>query len=78
MEISIFLHYLMMALVFQNLHCQVVGRNRLSNIIPDMCEVAGSEGRKTGHSGKVTCDASLYQQDFGDQLIKEQSGHCSL
>ena len=29
---------------------QVVGRNRLSNIIPDMCKAAGIEGRKTGHS----------------------------
>ena len=28
---------------------QVVGRNRLSKIILDMCKAAGIEGRKTGH-----------------------------
>ena len=28
-------------------------------------------GYKTGHSGKVTCAATLYQQNFSDQLIKE-------
>ena len=29
-------------------------------------------------TGKVTCATSLYQQDFGDQLIKERTGHRSL
>ena len=57
---------------------QPVGRNKLSQIIPDMCEAAKISGRKTGHSGKVSCATSLYQQDFSDQLIKERTGHRSL
>ena len=56
---------------------QVVGRNRLSKIILDMCKAAGIEGRKLVIS-KVTCATSLYQQDFGDQLIKERTGYHSL
>ncbi len=57
---------------------QPVGRNKLSQIIPQMCKEAGIEGRKTGHSGKVTCATALYRQDFSDQLIKERTGHRSL
>ena len=55
-----------------------VGRNKLSQIIPDMCKAVKISGRKTGHSWKVTCATSLYQQDFSDQLIKERTGHRSL
>ena len=43
-----------------------------------MCKAAGIEGRKTGHSGKVTCATALYQQSFSDQLIKERTGHRSI
>ena len=34
---------------------QPVGRNRLPQFIPQMCQAAGIQGRKTRHSGKVTC-----------------------
>ena len=57
---------------------QPVGRNMLSKIIPDMCKEAGVQGRKTGHSGKVTCATVLYHAKFDDQLIKERTGHRSL
>ena len=57
---------------------QPVGRNKLAQIIPDMCKEAGIQGRKTGHSGKVTCATTLYRQNFSDQLIKECTGHRSL
>ncbi len=57
---------------------QAVGRNRLSKIVPKMCKPAGVDKRKTGHSGKVTCATSLYQQNFDDQLIKERTSHRSL
>ena len=43
-----------------------------------MCKQAGIDGHKTGHSGKVTCATTLYRQNFGDQLIKERTGHRSL
>ena len=57
---------------------QPVGRNRFAKIIPDMCKSVGIGGRKTGHSGKVTCATALYHQNFGDQLIKERTGHRSI
>ena len=66
----------MMALEFQSL--QAVGRNKLAKLIPDMCKAAAIPGRKTGHSGKVTCATTLYQQNFNDQLIKERTGHRSI
>ena len=44
----------------------------------EMCKLAGIEGWKTGHSGKVTCATTLYHQNFSDQLIKERTGHRSL
>ena len=43
-----------------------------------MCKAAGIPGRKTGHSGKVTCATALYQQNFNDQLIKERTGQRSI
>ena len=43
-----------------------------------MCMAAGIQGRKTGHSGKVTCAITLYHHNFSDQLIKEHTGHRSL
>lgn len=57
---------------------QPVGRCTLAQLIPEMCKAAGIEGRKTGHSGKVTCATTLYHQNFSDQLIKERTGHRSL
>jgi len=57
---------------------QQVGRNKLSQIIPDMCKAAGKSGCKTGHSVIVARAMLLYQQDFSDQLINERTGHRSL
>ncbi len=48
---------------------QLVGKNTLSQIIPNICKAAGIEGRKTGHSGKVTCATTLYRNNFTDQHI---------
>ena len=57
---------------------QCVGRNTLAKLIPNMCKIAGIDGYKTGHSGKVTCATTLYHKGFDDQLIKERTGHRSL
>ena len=57
---------------------QPVGKNSLAQLIPNMCKAAGIDGRKTGHSGKVTCATSLYQQNYSDQLIKERQGIVQL
>ena len=68
----------MMAQVCQSLHAKPLAEIAFFKIIPEMCKAAGIDGRKTGHSGKVTCATSLYQQNFDDQLIKERTGHRSL
>ena len=43
---------------------QAVGHNKLAKLILDMCKVAGIPGRKTGHSGKVTCATTLSPTEF--------------
>ena len=56
-----------------------MGRNTLSQIIPNVCKAAGIEGRKTGHLGKVTCATTLYRINFTEQRIKEEhTGHRSF
>ena len=59
---------------------QVVGKNSLAKIIPDMMREAGidiSNRNITGHSGKVTCATRLYQEGFDEQAIKSRTGHRS-
>lgn len=63
-----------------NFSKQVVGRNTLAKIIPDMMKEAGidtSDRNITGHSGKVTCATRLYQEGFDEQAIKSRTGHRS-
>ena len=57
---------------------QLIGIQTLAKLIPRMCEAAGVSGRKTGHSGKVTCATTLYRKNFPDQQIKERTGHRSI
>ena len=57
---------------------QPIGINTLGQIIPKMCRSAGIEGRKSGHSGKVTCATTLYRKNFTDQQIQERTGHRSM
>ena len=70
---STFVRFVMMLQVSQDL--VIVGRNKLAQIIPEMCKAAGIQGKKTGHSGKVTCATVPH---FSDQLIKERTGHRSV
>lgn len=56
---------------------QVIGHNKLDNIVHDSCEAASFSGNYTDHSGKVTCATSLFQSGIDEQLIKHQNGHRS-
>ena len=57
---------------------QVIGRNKLAQIISDMCQDDGILGWKTGHSSKATCATSHTSQNFSGQVIKECTGNRSL
>ena len=56
---------------------QVIGKNKLSRLVKDMCEKAGLEGYFTGHSRKVTCATELFGHNIDEQLIQLQTGHRS-
>ena len=56
---------------------QVIGVNKLSNIVKRFCEKAGFEGYFTNHSGKVTCATELFKENIDEQLIMKQTGHRS-
>ena len=43
-----------------------------------MCRAAGTDSRKTGHSGKVTCATTLHRKNFTDQQIQERTGYQSM
>ena len=48
---------------------QVIGRNKLANIVRDFCEAASFSGNYTNHSEKGTCATSLFQSGIDEQLI---------
>lgn len=56
---------------------QVLGKNRLSKLIKEMCDKAGFSGNYTNHSGKVTCTTELFAKNVDEQLIMHQMGHRS-
>ena len=56
---------------------QVIGRNKLSTLMKEMCTLAGLKGNFTNHSGKVTCATRLFHNNFDEQLIMRQTGHRS-
>ena len=53
---------------------QVVGRNRLSTIVANLCKKAGLSGYFTNHSLRATAASRLYQNGIEEQLIQEQTG----
>ena len=56
---------------------QVLGKNRLSKLVKEMCDMAGFSGNYTNHSGKVTCATELFAKNVDEQLIMCQTGHRS-
>ena len=54
---------------------QVIGRNKLSTLMKEMCTLVGLKGNFTNHSGKVTCATHLFHNNFDEQLIMRQTGH---
>ena len=56
---------------------QVIGRNKLSGLVKEMCAKAGLSGNFANHSGKVTCATQLFAENIDEQLMMRQTGHRS-
>lgn len=56
---------------------QVVGINKLKNMIKVICERAGLKGNFTNHSGKRTCATQLYIAGVDEQEIMLRTGNRS-
>ena len=55
-----------------------VGQNRLSKMVPEMCQLAGIPGRHTNHSLWATEATALYTTGVPEKIIQERSGHRSV
>lgn len=56
---------------------QVVGRQTLSRVVPDICKEGGLPGYRTNHSLRATSATRLYDADVDEQAICEITGHRS-
>ena len=46
-----------------------VGRNRLSRMVPEMCQLANISGHKTNHSLRATGATALYEAEVPEKII---------
>jgi len=56
---------------------QVVGVNKLKNMMKVICSRGGLQGNYTNHSGKRTCATQLYMAGVDEQEIMRRTGHRS-
>ena len=56
---------------------QAVGQNYLADIVSKICHNAGLTGYRTNHSLRISAASRFYQKGVEEQLIQEQTGHCS-
>ena len=56
---------------------QIVGMNKLKNMMKVICHRAGLIGNYTNHSGKRTCATQLYMAGVDEQEIMSRTGHRS-
>lgn len=54
-----------------------VGINSIRRFLPEAATRAELKGNFTGHSGKVTCATTLFQNNIDEQMIKDRTGHRS-
>ena len=55
-----------------------IGRNKLSQMVSEMCKLANISGHKTNHSLRATGATELYKAEVPEKIIQERTGHCSL
>ena len=55
-----------------------LGRNKLSQMVPEMCKLGNISGHKTNHSLRATGATELYEAQVPEKIIQERTGHRSL
>ena len=56
---------------------QPFGKNKVANVVKEICKIAGIEGRFTNHSLRATSASRMYNSYVPEQVIKEVTGHRS-
>ena len=55
-----------------------IGRNKLSQMVPEMCKLANISGHKINHSLRATGATELYEAEVPEKIIQERTDHRSL
>ena len=55
-----------------------LGHNNLSNAVDILCKQVGIQGYITNHSLRTKAATQLYHAGVDEQLVIEQTSHCSL
>ena len=55
-----------------------VGRNKLAQMVPEICKLANISGHKTNYSLRATGATELYEAEVPEKIIQERTGHRSL
>ena len=55
-----------------------IGRNKLSQMVPEICRLGNIQGHKTNHSLRATGATELYEAEVPEKIIQERTGHRSL
>ena len=55
-----------------------IGRNKLSQMVPEICKLGNISGHKTNHSLRATGATELYEAEVPEKIIQERTGHRSL
>ncbi len=55
-----------------------IGRNKLSQMVHEICKIGNISGHKTNHSLRATGATELYAAEVPEKIIQEQTGHRSI
>ena len=56
----------------------LIGQNKLSHMVHDMCKLGNISGHKTNHSLRATGATELYAAEVPEKIIQERTGHRSI
>ena len=55
-----------------------IGRNKLAQMVSDVCKEAGIQGHKSNHSLRATGATELFIAGVPEKIIQERTGHRSI
>ncbi len=55
-----------------------IGRNKLSQMVHEICKIGNISGHKTNHSLRATGATELYTAEVPEKIIEERTGHRSI